>query len=293
MHFKLFVRKGSEGMQNKTAIALGTFDGVHKGHRAVLNLSCDYEKRIAVTFKESPKAHSGLIMTAIDKCRILKNLGFNEILLLEFEQVKDMSAPEFLDFLQKKYNPQLFTCGFNYRFGKNATGNTETLKEFCKGNVIECKIAESVSENGEIVSSTAIRKMLENGEIEKANNLLSEDFSFCSKVIAGDRRGRTIDFPTVNQKYPEELVQLKFGVYKTKIAFDGKEYKGITNIGIRPTYKSDFVISETHIIGFSGDLYGKNLKIIPLEFLREEKRFSSLCELKAQIDKDLKYMRSK
>ncbi len=284
-------------MQNKTAIALGTFDGVHMGHRAVLDLSCGYNNRVAVTFEFPPKAvknvNNRLITTVSDKCRILKNLGFNEILLLEFEQVKDMSDREFLEFLQKKYNPQLITCGFNYRFGKNALGNTETLKEFCTKNRIDCKIAEGISQNGEIISSTVIRNLLEEGKIKKANSILTEEFSFCSRVISGDQRGRTIGFPTVNQKYPEELVQLKFGVYKTKVAFNGKEYKGITNIGIRPTYKSDFVISETHIIGFSGDLYGKNLKIIPQEFLREEKSFSSIDELKAQINIDLKNIKEK
>jgi riboflavin kinase/FMN adenylyltransferase len=109
-----------------------------------------------------------------------------------------------------------------------------------------------------------------------------------SEVIQGDKRGRTIGFPTVNQKYPEELVRLRFGVYKTKIEYNGKEYFGITDIGIRPTYKLDFIISETYIKDFSGNLYGEELRITPLEFLRDEVKFTSLEELKKQIAIDFK-----
>ena len=112
-------------------------------------------------------------------------------------------------------------------------------------------------------------------------------FSFSAEVIKGDSRGRTIGFPTINQKYPQELVKIKFGVYKTKVLVDGKEFDGVTNIGLRPTFESDYVISETYIKNFSGDLYGKTVRIIPCKFLREEKKFSSLLELKNQIEKDI------
>lgn len=283
-------------MQNKTAIALGTFDGVHIGHRAVLDLPCSY-KRVAVTFTLPPKAmlsgSNGLITTVEEKIRILKSIGIDEICLLEFSDVRDMKALEFLNFLKEKYSPSLISCGFNYRFGKNGEGNTDFLQNYCKENGIEFRCAECVYKNGNPVSSTYIRNMLSLGKISEANELLSQPFSFETEVISGDKRGRTIGFPTVNQKYPEELVKIKFGVYKTCVLVEEKEYIGITNIGIRPTYESDFVISETYILDFSGDLYGKKLKIIPLEFLREEKKFSSLKALKKQIDEDLKYIKEK
>ena len=281
-------------MQNKTAIALGTFDGVHLGHLAVLNLPKEY-KRVAVTFTAPPKSEiSGkkeLITTTEEKCERLKKVGIDEIYLLEFSKVKDMSSESFLEFLKEKYSPSIISCGFNYRFGKNGGGNTKTLKEFCNKNSIEFKCSECIYSDGIPVSSTAIRNMLAEGEIEKANKLLSEPFSFTASVMSGDRRGRTMGFPTINQKYPEELVKLKFGVYKTLVEANGKQYTGITNIGIRPTYELDFAISETHIIDFSGDLYNKDVKITPLLFLREEKKFSSLEELKNQIDADLKYIK--
>lgn len=274
----------------KTAIALGTFDGVHIGHRAVLRLPDDYRK-VAVTFSLPPKAvisgERSLITTPDDKCRILKNIGIDEVFLLEFEEVRNMSPIDFLRFLKQKYNPELISCGFNYRFGKDGCGDSNTIKKFCMDNGIQLNITEAVMSGGDIVSSTYIRGLLRDGKVTAAARLLTEPFSFEAEVIEGDKRGRTIGFPTVNQKYPEELVRLRFGVYKTKIEIDGKMYFGITDIGIRPTYELDYIISETYIKDFSGDLYGKNLRITPLEFLREEKKFSSLEELKKQIKKDI------
>ena len=274
----------------KRAIALGTFDGLHKGHRTVLNLP-DGMKKTAVIFALPPKAvlsgEPRSIMTARDKCAALKKIGIDEIFTLDFNKVKDMPPEEFLRFLKDKFSPDLISCGFNYHFGKNAAGNTQVLGDFCKCNGIEFNCHGAVSENGEPVSSTRIREYLKNGEIEKANKLLTFPFSFTAEVISGDRRGRTIGFPTVNQKYPSELIPLKFGVYKSKMLIDGKEYEGITNIGIRPTFKTDYIISETYIIGFSGDLYGKDITTAPTRFVRGEVKFSSIEELKRQIEADI------
>ena len=269
----------------KNAVALGTFDGVHKGHQAVLSLPSDC-RRIAVTFASPPKGGE-LIMTNEEKCNALKKLGIDEIFLLDFNEVKDMPALDFLDMICKKYNPAVFSCGFNNRFGKGAKGDTALLKEYCEKREIEFVCSEPVMQDGKVISSTFLRELLKNGEIASANELLYQPFSFEAEVIEGDRRGRTIGFPTVNQRYPENLVKIKFGVYKTKLIIDGKEYIGITDIGTRPTFAVDYVISETYIKDFSGNLYGKSIKVVPLEFLREEKKFNSLDELKKQIAADL------
>lgn len=275
----------------KNALSLGTFDGVHIGHRAVLDMPRDY-RRIAVTFQIPPKAVSSgkkeLIMTAEDKKSALEKLGIDEVLTLQFEKVKNTEPQDFLNSLWDKYHPELISCGFNYRFGKDAGGNTEILKHFCDQKGIKLCVSEPVMCDGEIVSSSLIRNLLKNGEIQKANRLLSRPFSFESEVIKGHQRGRTIGFPTINQKYPEELVKLKFGVYKTRVLFEGKEYLGITDIGVKPTFPNDFVISETYIKDFSGDLYGKKIRIEPIEYIREEKKFSGLEELKEQINEDLR-----
>ena len=274
----------------KNALCLGSFDGLHRAHREVLNIGNDYYK-IAVTFKVPPKIvmsdQKTLIMTFEDKCETLKELSVDKIVVLDFLDVKDIDYNEFLYNLKVKYSPKLISCGFNYRFGKNGEGDISKLKEFCISNGIELRVVDKISTDDKTISSTLIRTYLQNGEIEKANKLLYKPFSFTAEVIEGDKRGRTIGFPTVNQRYPAELLKLKFGVYKTKVEFDNKVYFGITNIGKRPTFETDYIISETYIKDFSGDLYGKNLKITPLEFLRDEKKFSNICQLKDQIKVDV------
>ncbi len=274
----------------KNALCLGTFDGVHLGHRAVLCLPDEYNKT-AIIFRKPPRAIMSkkieLITEIEDKKAMLFDLGINQIEVIDFEVVKDISPLDFLEQLKGKYNPNLISCGFNYKFGKKGEGDIEFLKNFCAQNNMELRIASPVSREGQIISSTAIREYLKKGEVEKAAGLLGTHFFFKAPVIKGDARGRTLGFPTANQKYPEDLVRLKFGVYKTRIEYDGKKFFGITNIGIRPTFKTDHVLSETFIKGLNEDLYGKVLKITPLKFLRQERKFDSIHALKNQIKEDL------
>ena len=274
----------------KTALALGTFDGVHKGHRAVLELPPEY-KKIAVVFPLPPKAvisgNSIALMTPEDKCRALKNIGIDSVYMLDFCKVRDMPPQGFLEFLKDTFSPDYISCGFNYRFGKNADGDTLLLSEFCKENGITLKISEPVTDEGKTVSSTEIRSFLKNGEPEKANSLMTQPFSYTAPVIKGDERGRTLGFPTANQKYPEVLVPVKFGVYKSSVLIDGKAYTAITDIGVRPTFKTDYIISETFIKNFSEDIYGKEITVSLLSFIRGEKKFSSVDELVKQVRKDI------
>lgn len=275
----------------KTALALGTFDGVHKGHTAVLSLPPEY-KKTAVVFLLPPKAllsgKSLSLMTAEDKIKALKAAGMDDVYTLDFNAVRNTEPSDFLLFLKQKFSPSLISCGFNYRFGKNAAGDTELLSEFCRKNGIALKISEPVKVDGITVSSTEIRTLLANGETEKANLLLNSPFSYTAKVIKGDMRGRTFGFPTANQKYPMELIPVKFGVYKTSVLINGKEYSGITDIGMRPTFKTDYIISETFIKDFSGDIYGKEITVRLIRFIRAEKKFSSADELKKQITADIR-----
>ncbi|MBQ2286592.1 MAG: riboflavin biosynthesis protein RibF [Acutalibacteraceae bacterium] len=274
----------------KTALALGTFDGVHKGHRAVLNLPNEY-KKIAVVFPLPPKAvisgNSLALMTPEDKCRVLKSIGIDRVYMLDFCKVRDMPPYDFLKFLKDTFSPEFISCGFNYRFGKNASGDTQMLSDFCKENAITLQICEPVTVGGETVSSTEIRTLLKNGETEKANCLMTEPFSYTAPVIKGDERGRTLGFPTANQKYPEVLMPVKFGVYKSSVFIDGKAYPAITDIGVRPTFKTDYIISETFIKDFSEDIYGREITVSLLGFIRGEKKFSSVDELVKQVKKDI------
>lgn len=275
----------------KTAVALGTFDGLHNAHREVLNLPNGF-KKVAVTFNKPPKmvicGKDELLLTEQEKLCFLKELGIEEIITLEFNKVRDNSPEGFLNYLKNEIGADYISCGFNYRFGKNGLGDTDLLADFCSKNSIELHISNPyLLDDGAPLSSSYIRSLLKNGKVEKVNEFLYKPFSFTAPVQKGDQRGRTIGFPTVNQRYPEALVKPRFGVYKTKVLIDGNEFEAISDIGVRPTYETNFVISETFIKNFSGDLYGKEITVVPIKFLRDEKKFNSLDELKAQIKKDL------
>lgn len=274
----------------KTAIALGTFDGLHRGHRAVIEQTKPYYS-IAVTFYVPPKSvMSGkpqLLILPKDREIRLKDLGVNQVVMQDFNDVRNIEASEYIEKLCEKYNPSRLVCGFNYRFGKDARGNTSYLNDFCKQNDIEFCCVTPQCDGEDVVSSTAIREYIKNGDVETASSLLYGGFSFTAQVLHGDARGRTIGFPTANQIFPELLVKPKFGVYISKVTINGKCYNAVTNIGIRPTYKTDKVGCETYIKDFDGDIYGKQMKLQLLRFVREEQKFNSLEELKSAILKDV------
>ena len=274
----------------KTAVVLGTFDGLHAGHRAVISAAEDFHC-VACTFRIPPKTAKSkekeLLMLPDDRTAALKKLGVDTVVMSEFEDIKDMPPDEYLRMLSEKYSPSRIVCGFDYRFGKKALGDCDTLKCFCYDKGIEFICCPEVKQGGVRISSTLIREMIRNGEIERADGLLYEDFSFASPVLMGDRRGRTIGFPTINQDFPELLVKPRFGVYLSDVDIDGRVYRGITDIGLRPTFEKDHITSETYIYGFSGDVYGKTVRLYPRRFLRPEQKFASLEQLKAAIWRDV------
>lgn len=274
----------------ETAIVLGTFDGLHKGHRAVIEKAQGFYT-VAVTFGVPPKAFFGsnreLLMTLSDKAQALKALGISEVLTLDFSKVFAMSAEDFFQFLKNKYSPSLIACGFNYRFGSGASGDPDMLRALCEESGIEFRCAEKVGE--EIaVSSSELRSMVAAGDVKKANEQIFGGFKFTSPVIHGNSRGKSFGFPTINQQFPDELVKPRFGVYKSRVIIGGKEYESITNIGVRPTFKTDFVGCETFIKDFEGDIYGEEVTLKFLEFIRDEEKFSTAEALIAAVKSDIK-----
>lgn len=274
----------------KTAIAFGTFDGLHGGHRAVIAETLPYNS-IAVTFRIPPKSvilnKPELLILPEEREKRLYDLGVKQVVMQDFNDVRNIDAEEYLESICKKYNPQKIVCGFNYRFGLGAKGDTVLLNDFCRQNGIEFCCVKPQLDGDTVISSTFIRECIKNGRVEKANSLLYGGFSFLAEVIHGDARGRTLGFPTANYLYPELLVQAKFGVYISRIIVDGKSYDAITNIGIRPTFKTDSVRCETYIKDFSGDIYGKTVKTELVKFVRSEQKFNSLEELKSAITNDV------
>lgn len=277
----------------KTAIVLGTFDGLHAGHRAVIE-KADGFYSVAVTFDIPPKSvqtgEPQLLMSHKDRIERLKKLGIDRVDTQKFEDVQDIDANSYLELLKEKYNPQRIVCGFNYRFGKGATGDTKLMADFCYKNNIEFLCVPAVADESGTISSTGIRSLLRDGKMSEAAGQIYGGFAFTAPVIHGDARGRTLGFPTANQEYPKDFVRIKFGVYISRVTIDGKQYDAITNVGIRPTFKTDMVGCETFIKDFCGDLYGSEMKTELVEFIRDEQKFSSIDELKNAILNDVKLL---
>lgn len=280
----------------KTAIVLGTFDGLHTGHRAVIEKAQGFFC-VAVTFEMPPKSvvtgEPQLLMLPQDREERLKQLGVDSVEMQRFEDVKNIEPEQYLELLKEKYNPQRIICGFNYAFGKNARGDTKMLESFCNKNGIEFICVPPVLDDGMIVSSSYIRDLVRSGNMAKATKHIYGGFAFSAMVEHGDARGRQLGFPTANQQYPTELVKPKFGVYLSQVTVDGVRYDAITNIGVRPTYKTDTVGCETYIKDFSGDIYNKKMTIQLLQFVREEQMFSSVDELKSAIINDVNLLKKR
>lgn len=281
--------------QRPTAVALGFFDGLHKGHRSVIELAADGRHSglvpLCLTFSQSPKSVvSGqelpLLMTRSDKSRTLEKLGIEQTVFADFTKLMNLSARQFVsEILIKQLNARMLYCGFNYRFGKNAEGDTHTLFGLCREYGIELKVLPPAEDDGEVVSSTLIKQLIANGDMRRANRLLCGCFGFEAQVSHGMRLGRTLGTPTLNQYPPKELVVPKYGVYCSLVTLpDGEAYCGVTNVGIKPTVGGKTLLWETWMPRYSGsELYGESADVRLLEFIRPERRFESLDELRAEI----------
>ena len=193
-----------------------------------------------------------------------------------------------MDVILKKYNAAAVFVGENYRFGFMAEGDVERLRDICGEFNIGVFVVPYVLERDKVVSSSAIRRFVEKGEVEKARDYMSRPFSLSGEVMHGNGVGRKHGFPTANIRIPQEQIVPKDGVYATRINVDGKIYQGLTNLGTKPTVKIDKRNIETYIMDFDGDLYGKKIEIEFLKRIRDTKKFESLGALKKQIEEDKK-----
>lgn len=269
-------------------LALGTFDGLHLGHKKVLTAGSG--ERLALLFNEHPqKKLSGRCPTALITKRteekLLKEWGVTPV-RVDFSEIAELSPQLFFEQIIKKISPRGISVGFNYRFGKNAEGDVDELKTLCDGSGIALYVAPPQEIFGEVISSTKIRELIKCGNMQKANAMLGRSFCYDFTVVHGDKRGRTIGSPTINQFFDEGFTVPEFGVYASKTEVDGVIYPSVTNIGVRPTVGSSKERSETNIIGFEGDLYGKNITVMLGKKIRDEKKFSSVEELRDRINSD-------
>ena len=288
-------------VQKSTYVALGSFDGIHKGHLALINKSNELSRKndslsMVYTFKNHPRKFINkegspkLLVTLHEKIRILEDLKVDLSSFVEFnKKFMELEPEEFIENLIKNYNVRGIVVGFNYRFGHKNKGDVKLLKELCDLKGLELYVIEPFTYKSEVVSSTRIRKALSEGELEDANNMLGRYFSLNGEVVSGKKIGRTINFPTANLKNNDEIILPKIGVYYTNVEVNGEIYKGITSVGNNPTVNGKNTTVETHILNFDKDIYGKHIKLYFISKIRNEKKFNSLEELKEQLIKDKKF----
>lgn len=290
------MQKFSELNQKQNlAIALGYFDGVHIGHRAVIKSAVDFAKKnntksAVITFSDHPYCYfKGVcpkyILTREEREKRIASLGIDYLYELNFEDFALLTAKEYLNnILINYFHPISISTGWNHNFGKNKSGNVNFLEEQAKNYNYKYFKIPPQKINNEIISSTKIRKLLSEGNIEKANIMLGQNFSIEGEIVKGNQIGRTIGFRTANLVYPPELIELPYGVY----AVDTTYGKGIANFGIRPTINGSHTSLEAHILNFEKDIYGEIINVNFNKMIRTEKKFPSLDALKKQINLDIK-----
>lgn len=271
--------------ENGCAAALGTFDGVHLGHQRVISVAVKsgFTPVVVMIMQKNRKKR---IFSDELNFRYLEQLGVDTVICLDLDKIRDMTPDEYLEMLYKKMNVRLFVCGENHRFGKGASGSYEDISVFCEQNGIKSEKCETVTVNGITASSTAIRECITNGDMESAFRLMGHSYTIDFDVKKGDGRGHKMGFPTINQPYAEGFILPKFGVYAGVAIVNEKEYPSVLNVGVRPTFLTDRPLAETHIIGYSGDLYDKKVQVMFKKYIRNEKKFSSLDEIIAAIEND-------
>lgn len=280
-------------MKEKIIYALGFFDGVHLGHQALLAACRELAKANgckagAVTFTAHPDGlvsgkAPALINTIEDRKGLLVAYGMDAVVELPFD--KALMTTHWSDFLVQliAQGAAGFVCGDDFRFGAGGSGTAKKLAAFCESRGLPCAVVPQQEIGGIRVSSTYIRQLLEQGEVAQANRFLGHPHVFTGQVVTGRGLGHTMDIPTANMLLPEGLATPKLGVYACKTVVDGKSYLAVTNIGSRPTVGGHQVRAECWLLDFEGDLYGKQLTLAFYEFLRPEKKFSDMEELKAEI----------
>ena len=280
----------------RTSAALGLFDGVHVGHREVLNKALAQKQNglqpCAFTFFPETTAGKGAeyIYGRAEKEHIIRDIcGIGEIYSHDFADICGMDGETFArEILCGEMNTAHVVCGKDFRFGTGASCGTDELAVFGEKYGFTVQTVDDICIGGERVSSTEIRRLLTEGELKRAELFLGMPYTIMKEVSHGAQLGRTMGFPTANQVFERGQLVPRFGVYASRTLADGKWYPSMTNIGVKPTVEyGGAPLAETYIHGFSGDLYGRMVQVELLGFIRAEMKFSSLDELKKQIESDI------
>lgn len=286
--------------EKKTAIALGFFDGVHVGHKQIIE-SAVYSQAglmpVVFTFSDHPKEvltgeEIPKLITNEMRLALFEKLGVESVVMVPFREVRNFTPTAFFTFLKEKMKAEKLCYGFNYNFGRGGAGNAKMLTDLCEEDGMQYEVSPPVMVSGVQVSSTLIRERLAEGDITWVSMLLGRKFSFKYIVQQGKQVGRQIGFPTINQRIPHGYALPKFGVYASQTIIKGETWSSITNIGIRPTVGGGAVTAETHIFEYDEELYGEEIEVELLKFVRPEQKFESIEELRRAIIADMENVRS-
>ncbi len=281
-----------------TAVAIGNFDGVHIGHQKILSKLCDLANEqnltsVVYTFKEHPlnllkgAGTVKIILDNAEKERLFLKSGVDNVFFEDFNGVKNLEPEEFVKYiLIDKLSAKLVVVGENNRFGKNSSGDANTLLELGKKYGFSVCVVQSVYIDGEICSSSGVRRALEDGNVTFAEKMLGRPFAVNGVVTGGKKLGRTYGFPTANLEIKKENQILKHGVYATVLKVHNNKYPAITNVGRTSFDEDDIERIETHIIGFDEDLYGKEITVEFIEFMRNTVFYENVSDLEKQLNID-------
>lgn len=296
MHFFRFFHNIRQ-LDKPSAVAIGSFDGMHLGHQAILNLIKKEAKAkgllsVVILFEPQPKEYFApkmappRIMRLEDKLLFLADFGIDVVVCLRFdEHLANLSATRFVEeVLINQLKIQYLTVGQDFRFGAKRQGNITLLKQAALVNGFELNTQDDVETNSIRISSTQIRSLINQGDIKQAAKLLGHPLLVSGRITHGQKRGRQIGFPTINIKLKRKMAF--DGVFAVKVQGLDKVYEGVANIGVRPTVDGQRYFLETFIFDFDGDIYGRRVSIKLIAKIRDEMMFDSVVELRSQIEHD-------
>ena len=284
------------GLQN-AVIALGFFDGVHIAHRELIRETVEIAKKenlsptvFTFTAEGAIKSDAPRLYSTEERLRILENLGIENVILVNFKDIAGFEAEDFVNTcLINHFGARAVVAGYNFRFGKGARGNREILTTLMGEAGLRAYITEEITFDEKTISSTLIRAYLADGKIEVANRLLGSPYFISGRVESGNRVGKKLGFPTINIPLREGYVQLGRGVYFTAVKIGNEFYRGITNVGTCPTFDERKMHTETYILDYNTEIYGEEVEIFFLEFIREERKFGSPEELRSEIERNMRW----
>lgn len=295
---KIFNFKDQFDNQAPTVVTIGNFDGIHHGHRALIHRVVEESRRLnaqsaLVTFDPHPQEvvhpgqHVPRICTRPHTIQLLEAEGLDRVHIISFTKEFSQLSPEDFakQFLIDKFKLAKVVIGYDFCFGKARAGNADTLRDMSQGFNFEVESIQKVSRDGQTVSSSLIRDLIQQTRFEEIPTFLGRPYSIYEKVVYGEQRGRKLGFNTANF-LPSIHLPLPFGVYVTKVLLQDRELYGVTNVGIRPTFGVNDPTVETHILDFAEDIYDQMIEVLPLKKLRDERKFNGFDELKSQIAMD-------